>query len=227
MNYSITHSTTANGTTVINQSFIWMCVGLVVTCFSSLFVVSNQSLYSAIYSNNMLFFGLIIAELALVFFLSLRITTMSYMASLLSFVAYSVLNGITLSSIFLIYTGTSIASAFFVCAVLFGIMALYGYTTNRDLTTIGNLALMVLFGIIIAALVNIFLHNDLFGFILSCISVIVFTGLTAYDTQKIKQLAYTSESQNLGVLGALTLYLDFINIFLNLLQIFGRRRDEK
>ena len=210
----------------INQSFLWMFVGLLVTTLSSLFVVSSQSLMNAIYSNSIIFYGLIIAELALVFFLSLRITKMSYATALISFLIYSVLNGATLSTIFLIYTGASIVSTFLVSALVFGVMAFYGFTTKRDLTTIGNLAVMALFGVIIASLVNIFLKNDAFSYILSYLAVAIFIGLTAYDTQKIKQMESYSDNQNLGILGALTLYLDFINIFLNLLRIIGRRRSD-
>ena len=225
MQVTLNQEITATNVSIIHQSFLWMCIGLSITAFSSLLVASNQTLVNAISANSLVFFGLIIAELALVFFLSVRITKISFETALVSFLAYSLLNGVTLSAIFLLYTGASIVSTFFVSAGAFGIMALYGYTTKKDLTTIGNLALMALFGIILASIVNIFLHNDAFGFVLSCIAVIIFIGLTAYDTQKIKQLAYTSRSANFGIVGALTLYLDFINIFLNLLRIMGRRRD--
>lgn len=203
-----------------------MFIGLTVTGFSSLFIASSPRLSAALFSNSILFYGLVLAELALVFFLSLRITAMSYSSALVSFLAYSVLNGITLSAIFLIYTGASIASTFLITAMVFGAMAFVGYTTKKDLTSVGNLALMGLIGIIIASLVNIFLHSDSLGYILSFLSVFVFLGLTAYDTQKIKNLAKYANNSNLGILGALTLYLDFINIFLNLLRLMGRRRND-
>lgn len=210
---------------VINQSFLWMFIGLITTGVASLIVVSNQTLVAAIYSNSIVFFGLIIAELALVFFLSLRITKISFGTAVMSFCVYSLLNGVTLASIFLIYTATSIASTFFITALVFGVMAFYGYTTKRDLTSIGNLAFMGLIGVIIASVVNMFLKNNMFSYILSYLSIAIFIGLTAYDTQKIKQMESEVDIKNLGVLGALMLYLDFINIFLNLLRILGRRRD--
>jgi uncharacterized protein len=209
---------------IVHQSFTWMCVGLIVTGLSSLFVASNEALMNAIYSNSLLYYALIFGELGLVFFLTLRITKMSFETALISFLGYSLLNGITLSAIFVLYTGASIASTFFISALVFGAMAFYGYTTKKDLTTIGNLLIMGLFGVIIASLVNIFLRSDAFSYVLSYITVFVFIGLTAYDTQKIKALSQYSNSNSLGVLGALTLYLDFINIFLSLLRIMGRRR---
>jgi len=210
---------------LVNQSFLWMFIGLFVTGISSLIVASNQTLVSAIYSNSIVFFGLIIAELALVFFLSLRITKMSFGVAVISFTIYSLLNGLTIASIFLIYTASSIASTFFITAIVFGVMAFYGYTTKRDLTSIGNLAFMGLIGVIIASVVNLFLKNNTFSYILSYLTIAIFIGLTAYDTQKIKQMESEVGNQNLGILGALMLYLDFINIFLNLLRIIGRKRD--
>lgn len=226
MNYTVAKQTAITEVTITNQSFIWMFVGLLLTGISSLFVASNQVLLAAIYSNNLIFFGLFIAELALVFFLSARIQQMSFGTAVISFAMYSILNGVTLSSIFLVFTASSITTAFFTTAFVFGIMAMYGYITKRDLTSIGNLAFMALIGIVLASIVNLFLRNDIVSFILSCITVLVFISLTAYDTQKIKQLAYTTTNQNLGIYGALTLYLDFINIFLSILQIFGKRRND-
>ena len=208
---------------IINQSFAWMFVGLVVTGLSAIFVASSPALINALYTNSILFFGLMIAELGLVFFLSLRINKMSYEAAVASFVSYSFLNGLTLSSIFLLYTSTSVASVFFITALVFGTMAVYGYTTKKDLTTIGSLAFMGLIGVILASIVNIFLRNSGFNYILSYLTIAIFIGLTAYDTQKIKNISGNA-SKNLGVLGALMLYLDFVNIFINLLRIFGRRR---
>lgn len=209
-------------TNLLNQAFTWMFIGLGITGFVSLFLVTNPPLMNAFYSNSLLFFGSMIVELALVFLLSLGITRMSFGQAIAAFIAYSALNGLTLSGIFLVYTATSIASTFFIAALLFGLMALYGYTTKKDLTSIGNLAFMALIGIIIASLVNLFLRNSMFSLIISYLAVIIFVGLTAYDTQKIKRLSGTTTNQNLGILGALTLYLDFINIFLNLLRILGK-----
>ena len=209
---------------IINQSFAWMFAGLVVTGLSSIVVASSPALIDALFSNRILFFGLLLAELGLVSFLSFRINTMSYEAAVASFVGYSFLNGLTLSSIFLLYTATSVASTFFITGAVFGGMAVFGYTTKKDLTAVGSLAFMGLIGVILASIVNIFLHNNGFSYILSYLTIAIFIGLTAYDTQKIKSMSGQANSKNLGVLGALMLYLDFVNIFINLLRIFGRRR---
>lgn len=210
----------------VNQSMGWMCIGLVITAFSAFFISSSPKLVNDLYSNGLIFFGLIVLELILVAILSSKVVTMPFEEAVAAFLLYSFLNGLTLSSIFLTYTTTSIVAAFFITAALFGVMALYGYTTHRDLTTIGNLAFMALIGLIIASVVNIFLKSDAFSYILSYLSIIIFIGLTAYDTQKIKRLGDNSDSQNLGILGALMLYLDFINIFLDILRIFGKARSD-
>jgi FtsH-binding integral membrane protein len=212
--------------TTINQSFGWMCVGLLVTAASTLYIASSQRLMNALVTNNFIFFGLAIAEIIIVIVLSAKIQSMTFPEAVGIFLLYSFLNGLTLSSIFLVYTGTSIFSTFLITAVVFGIMAVYGYTTHRDLTTIGNLAFMALIGVIVASLVNLFLKSSTFSYILSYLSIVIFIGLTAYDTQKIKEMESYSDNQNLGILGALTLYLDFINIFLNLLRVLGRGRDD-
>lgn len=224
MSTSVARDTSLAQVNVLNQSFAWMFVGLVLTALSSLFVASNSSLMQAIYGNSILFFGIILVELALVFYLSLRITKMSFAMAVGSFVVYAILNGVTLAAIFLVYTATSITSVFLIAALVFGAMAFYGYTTKRDLTAIGSLAFMALIGVIIASIVNIFLRSDMFSYVLSYLTLAIFIGLTAYDTQKLKNMQSSSMSQNLGVLGALMLYLDFINIFLSLLTILGKRR---
>jgi FtsH-binding integral membrane protein len=212
--------------TTINQSFGWMFVGLLVTTISSLLITSSQTLTNAIVTNSIIYFGLIIAELIVVFVLSAKIQSMTFSEAVAAFLLYSFLNGLTLSSIFIVYTATSIVTTFFVATVVFGIMAIYGYTTNRDLTAIGNLAIMALIGVIVASLINLFLKSNTFSYILSYLSIVIFIGLTAYDTQKIKDMESYSDNKNLGILGALTLYLDFINIFLNLLKILGRQRED-
>ncbi len=199
-------------TSIVNQAFTWMCGGLLLTALSSFVVASNEALISLIFGNDLVFFGLIIAELALVFFLSLRVQKLSFGTALAAFLGYSLLNGATLAAIFFLYTLSSIASCFLVAGLLFAAMALYGYTTKRDLTTIGSLALMALFGVIIASLVNLFLHSDTLGYVLSYLVIAIFIGLTAYDTQKIKRLAESGARGSVGILGALALYLDFINI---------------
>jgi len=210
---------------VINQAFAWMFGGLLLTALASFAVESSNSLANLILNNNIIFFGLIIVELALVFFLSIRIQKLSFGAALFTFLVYSLLNGLTISAIFFIYTASSIASVFVISALIFGIMALIGYTTKRDLTSIGNLALMALIGVILASLVNLFLKNGTMSLVISYLAVVIFVGLTAFDTQKIKRMSESGAGANMGIYGALALYLDFINIFLNLLRIFGRQRD--
>jgi FtsH-binding integral membrane protein len=217
---------TFSQTTVLNQSFGWMTVGLMVTALSALFISSSPKLVNAINSNGFIYIGLIAAELIIVFVLSSKVRSMTSEEAIASFLVFSFLNGVTLSSILLVYTTTSIVSAFFTAAILFGIMAVYGYTTKRDLTGVGSLGLMLLIGIIIAYFINFFLKSSSLSYALSFIGIIVFIGLTAYDAQKIKQMGEYSDNSNLGILGALTLYLDFINIFLDLLRLFGQGRED-
>jgi uncharacterized protein len=169
----------------------------------------------------------IFAPLAMVFFLSARLGSMSVGAAQISFWAFAVLMGVSLSSVFLVYTHDSIARVFFITAAAFGALSLYGYTTKRDLTGMGTFLIMGLFGIIIASLVNIFIGSSMVQFVISVIGVLVFSGLTAYDTQRIKEMYdYVDDSAMVGrkaIMGALTLYLDFINLFTMLLSLFGNR----
>jgi FtsH-binding integral membrane protein len=166
--------------------------------------------------------------IGLVFFLSFGIRRMQASTAFIAFLAYSVVNGIWLTPVLLVYTGQSVATTFFVSASTFLATSLYGYTTKRDLTGIGNFLFMGLIGIIIAMLVNIFLHSSALGFAISVIGVLLFTGLTAYDTQKIKEMYLDSDSGEIArkksIMGALTLYLDFINLFIFMLQFLGNRR---
>jgi len=198
----------------------WMAAGLCLTALVSLAVVSSPALFKLLYSNRMLFFGLIIAEFGLVIAVGGFAARMGTALAAPLFLLYSALNGVTLSGIFLIYTGQSISSAFFTTAGTFAAMSVYGYVTRRDLTSLGSFCFMGLIGIVIASVVNIFLHSNLIQFMVSGIGLIVFIGLTAYDTQKLKGVRGGA-----AVAGALALYLDFINIFLMLLQLFGDRRD--
>ncbi len=172
---------------------------------------------------------LILAPLALVFFLSFRVHKMSVGAAQATFWGYAALLGVSLSSIFLIYAHNSIAQVFFITAAMFGAVSLWGYTTKRDLTGFGPILFMGLIGIIIASIVNIFLQSDALGWAVSVIGVVVFTGLTAYDTQKIKEMYDVNDdgtvSGRKAIMGALTLYLDFINLFLMLLRLFGQNRE--
>lgn len=183
-----------------------------------------MTLLSMIMQNSLLFWGILIAELGVVWYLSARIHRISFTSATLLFILYSILNGATLSMIFLIYTMSSIATTFFVTAGTFGVMALFGYVTKKDLTRLGSLCFMGIIGIIIASLVNIFLQNSMMEMIISYIGVLLFVGLTAYDSQKIKRLLMqdgveiNETTQKIALLGAMTLYLDFINLFLYLLR---------
>lgn len=213
----------------IQKVYWWMSSALIITGLVALFTVSTPSLINAIFGNNILFFGLIIGEIGLVVYISRSIGKMSAQTATFAFIGYSALNGLTLSVIFLIYTATSIASTFFITAGTFGIMSIYGYFTKRDLTSIGGLLTMALIGIIIAMVVNMFLNSDSLSFIISIIGVLVFVGLTAYDTQKIKKMSGSIEdgtemATKAAIMGALALYLDFINLFLFFLRLVGNRR---
>ena len=179
-------------------------------------------------TNRLLFWGLIIAEFGLVVAISAAINKLSLTTATLLFILYSVINGATLSFIFAIYTMSSIASVFFITAGTFAVMAVIGYTTKKDLTSMGKILFMALIGIIIATVVNIFLKSTGLEMIVSYLGVLIFVGLTAYDSQKIKQMLLTAPdagegAQKLALLGALSLYLDFVNLFIYLLRIFGRR----
>jgi FtsH-binding integral membrane protein len=198
----------------------WMSFGLVITALVSLAVVQSPELFRAIFGNRAIFYGLILAEFGLVFAISGFALRMGAAVAAPLFLLYSALNGVTISGIFLVYTGQSIASAFFSTAGTFGVMSIYGMTTRRDLSSLGSFCFMGLVGIVIASLVNIFLHSPMVQFVVSGIGLIVFIGLTAYDTQKLK-----GASGGAAVAGALALYLDFVNMFLFILQLFGGRRD--
>ena len=213
----------------MNRVYNWMALALVITGVVAYIVVSSPALLEAIVMNQFLFYGLIFGELGLVIFLSARIHKMSQSMAIGSFLLYSLMNGLTLSVVFLMYTAGSIATTFFVTAGTFAAMSLYGYTTKKDLTSIGNLAFMALIGIIIASIVNFFLKSEMMYWIITYLGVFIFVGLTAYDTQKLKRIGaqgFDSQTsmEKTSILGALTLYLDFINLFLFLLRILGDRR---
>ncbi len=214
-------------TRVINQVYLWMTLGLSLTGATAFFVASTDSIKQVIFGNQILFWGLVIAQLGLVFVISGLINRLSAAAATGLFFLYSALNGLTLSAIFLVYSLGSIAGVFLITAGTFGIMSLYGITTKTDLTKIGNLLFMALIGIVIAGLVNIFIGSSMLSLIISVIGVVVFTGLTAYDAQRIKEMsaaALDGESEGkIAVLGALSLYLNFINLFLSLLRLFGSK----
>lgn len=205
----------------------WMFGGLLVTAAVALATASSPALVQTLVTNRILFFGLFIAELALVYVVSAKVDTLSPTASAGLFLLYSALNGITLSLILLVYTGGSIVTAFLTTAGMFGGLALYGTVTKRSMDGIGSFAMMGLFGVIIAMLVNFFLKSPALSFVMSVACVIVFTGLTAYDAQRLKKMALAVDGPQSGsyaVSGALSLYLNFINLFLSLLRLFGNRR---
>ncbi len=216
----------------VRSVYNWMAVGLGLTGIVAWYVSSSPAAIQMIFGNRILFFALIIAQLGMVFSLSGMISRMSAGTATGLFVIYSALNGVTLSFIFLVYTQASIVSTFFVCAGTFLACSIYGWTTKRDLTSFGGFLMMGLIGIIIASLVNLFIRSSGLSMMISYIGVFVFVGLTAYDTQKIKNLAVTQPGdleagvvRKGAILGALSLYLDFVNLFLMLLRIFGQTRD--
>jgi FtsH-binding integral membrane protein len=214
----------------ITKVYAWMCMALALTALTAVYVANSQEMVHAIFGNRFAFMVLIVGELGLVMFLSAALDRMSAMTATLLFIAYAVLNGVTLSVIFLVYTAGSIGTTFFVTAGTFGAMSLYGYTTKRDLTSMGNLLFMALIGFVIASVVNLFLQSTILYWVVTYIGILVFVGLTAYDTQKLKEMGAngfeTSEGMRKGaIMGALALYLDFINLFLLLLRLFGGRRN--
>lgn len=224
------YASKAAQSTLLRSVYVWMTLALVITGFVSMYVAQSYQLVSFIFGNRLALWGMLIAELAVVFYLSARINSISFTKATVMFIIYSILNGATLASIFLVYTMSSIASTFFVAAGTFGVMALYGYVTKSDLTRIGNICLMALIGLIIATFVSLFWQNSMLQMIITYVGVILFVGLTAYDSQKIKRLLtadgieVTEETQKIALLGALTLYLDFINLFLYLLRLLGDRK---
>jgi len=216
----------------VRSVYNWMGIGLALTGFIALYVSTNETASGFILGNRIIFFGLIIAELALVFSISGMVHKMRASTATGLFVLYAALNGLTLSFIFLAYTQASIVRTFFVCSGTFLACSIYGWKTRRDLTSWGGFLTMGLIGIIIASLVNLFIRSSAMTMIISYIGVLVFVGLTAYDTQKLKQMAVSqptgldgSTVRKGAILGALSLYLDFINLFLLLLHIFGEGRE--
>lgn len=205
----------------------YMSIGLGITGFVSFFLSTNIALMSAIWGGPQKYLFML-APVGLVLFLSFRLQTLSFAAAQMVFWVYSALMGISLSMLFMLYTGTSITKVFFITAATFGSMSLYGYTTGRDLTGMGSFLIMGLWGIVIAGLINIFYQSTMMEFIISCVGVLVFTGLTAYDTQNIKLSYQESDGHETAgkkaIFGALQLYLDFINLFISLLRLFGDRR---
>jgi len=212
------------------QVYGWMAVGLALTGGIAMFAAGTPAIMEFVFGTRFVFIGLIIAELVIVGFLSARIFQWSRGQAQAAFIGYALLNGLTLSVIFLAYTADSIASTFFTTAIMFGVMSAFGYFTKSDLSGWGKLISMALIGLVIAMVVNMFWGNSTLNLLTSFVGVILFTALAAYDTQKLKQLAFlgVTEGEEMhdkaSILGALTLYLDFVNLFLFLLRFFGRRR---
>lgn len=207
-----------------SKVFMWMFIGLLVTFATGYFVSTNERMLISIFSSSIYFF-LIIAELVVVIFLSARLHKMSETTAKITFILYSFLTGLTFSSLFIVFEITSILYVFLVSALLFGIFAVIGATTKIDLSKLGTILLMLLVGIIICTIINLFIGSQGFNLVLCIIGLVVFMIYVAYDMQKIKQLENIYEGDKLAIIGALELYLDFINIFLRLLQLFGRSRD--
>lgn len=214
--------------TVMRKMYGRMFFALVVTALTALYVASSPALLATILGSRGIFFGLIIAELAVVFVVSGMLHKLSSTTAVLLFYLYAILNGVVFSSIFVVYELGSIAYTFFITAGVFGAMTVYGLVTKNDMTKFGSYCMMALFGLIIATVVNIFVASSTLDWIISLVGVALFIGLTAWDTQKIKNAAYEVEPSQMGKLatiGALSLYLDFINLFLYLLRFFGRSND--
>jgi uncharacterized protein len=212
----------------LQKVYGWMFLGLAVTAIVAFMVAGSPTLVRHILSNQFVYLGLIVAELGLVFYLSARVETLAPNVAMTLFIVYSALNGVTLSFILLVYTGESIATTFLVTAGMFGALALYGSTTKRSLAGVGQFFFMGLIGLVLASIVGMFWQNDTLQFMISAIGVIVFTGLTAWDAQRLKLMAATvpeGQSGSYAVVGALALYLNFINLFLMLLRLLGGRRD--
>ena len=213
---------------LMSKVYLWMTLALVVTGMTAYYVASSPAILYAIVSNQIAFWGLFIGELVLVFVLSSRIMRLSFVTASLMFVVYSIMNGVFFSFILLAYTEQSIATTFLITAGTFGAMSLFGFVTKRDLSTMGRILFMLLIGLIIATVVNIFMKAEGLALILNYAGVVIFVGLTAYDTQSIKQMLQEhgdkEGAEKIALLGSLSLYLDFINLFLYLLRFFGESR---
>ncbi len=213
---------------IVSKAYGWMFTALAITGLTSYICGTSAAFMQLLFSSSSIMWILIIAQLAIAFILIARLDKMSFTTARILFLAYAFTLGISLSSIFLVYTMSSIASTFFICSAMFGAMALYGHFTKKDLTSWGRILTMSLIGLIIATLVNLFLQSSRIDWICSLVGVVLFTGLTAYDAQKMRQLAYLDENETtskLAVMAAFSLYLDFVNLFLYLLRFFGRSDD--
>lgn len=212
----------------VSKVYAWMFLGLMVTALAGFFGSQSTALLELIVSNKILFFGIFIAQIALVGFLSVRINKMSYATAVGVFLLYALLNGLVFTIVFFAFSASSLITVFAITAGTFGIMSAVGYYTKQDLTKFGRIMLMGLLGVVIASVVNFFMESSTLQWIISYVGVAVFVGLIAYDTQKIKSYAYIEDAEmrkKASIMGALSLYLDFINLFLLLLRFFGGSRD--
>jgi FtsH-binding integral membrane protein len=212
----------------LSKVYGWMFLGLLITAVTAFLVASSPVLIETLILNRLIFWGLVIAQLGLVFWLSARVEKMSATTAAGLFLLYSAMVGVTTSVILLLYTGTSIFSTFVITAGMFGVLAVFGTVTKRSLAGVGQFMFMGLIGVILASVVGIFWQNDMLQFVISVVGVIVFTGLTAWDAQRLKHMAVSLPDGRVGsyaVVGALSLYLDFINLFFFLLRLIGGRRD--
>lgn len=213
---------------IVTKVYAWMFSALAVTGITAFICASNVAFMQWLYSGGSTVWILLFVQLGLAIYFTARLDKMSFTTAKVLFMVYALLMGITLSSIFIVYTMSSIATTFFICAAMYGIMAAYGHFTKKDLTSWGRILMMALIGLILASVVNIFLASSNIDWICSIVGVVLFSALTAYDTNKIRKLAYMNEDETtakLAVLGAFSLYLDFINLFLYLLRFFGNRND--
>jgi hypothetical protein len=213
--------------TFLRAVYGWMCAGLAITAVTASLIAGSPALVIAIATTRPLFWGLVIAQLGIVFVLSARVQRLAPSTASLLFIVYSALTGVTISFVLLAFTGESVTTTFIVTAGMFGALALYGTTTRRSLAGFGQFLFMGLIGVVLASIVGIFWHNDGLQFVISFIGVIVFTGLTAYDAQRLRTMALampTGQTGSYAIVGALALYLDFINLFLFLLRFLGSRR---
>lgn len=230
VNYTSTASRPAVFAALMRDVYAWMALALSLTGLMAMFVVQQPQLVQLIFANRFVFYGLLLAEVGLVMYLSACLMEMSFAKAGILFVLYSILNGATLSCVFFVYTTESIAVTFFVTAGMFGALALLGTFIKRDLSSFGRFLYMALIGLIIASVVNLFFASSTLYWITTYAGVFIFIGLTVYDTKKIRELLYlygeerNEESMKMALIGSLQLYLDFINLFLYLLRIFGRRR---
>lgn len=228
INYGLS-TAQASERSFMSQVYFWMAMGLALTGFVAGWMAVNPSLIVGLMRNMGLFWLMVLAQFGIVIWLSAAIASISVMAATIGFSVYATLNGVLFASIFLVYTGASIAATFFVTAGMFGAISLYGFVTKRDLTSVGSFCFMGLIGVILASIVNIFLKSPVLYWAVTYIGIAVFVGLTAYDTQKLKKIheqGFQSGEmlKKMALLGALRLYLDFINLFLLLLRVLGRRR---